>query len=327
MDWSHFGMTRRPFRPAVDTAAYFPAAAHEVALVAVTSAFARRDPVALIDGPPGTGKSLVARLWLERLPPQVPRVVLPNTGAVRPADVLQAILFDLNQPYRGLTEQELRLAVTEQLLVGAASGRPTVALIDEAQHLGTAALEELRLLGNIETAAGSSLFLVLVAQAQFREVLASPVCEVLAQRIGVRCRVEPFTAEEAAAYLRHQVKAAGGDPEVVFDHEAVEVLTGACGGVPRVLNRAASLAAELASGAKAETIDAEAALEALSALGLTPLEANEAEEPSVLRHPGQAPGPVRPAQTRGKAGRTPTQAGEPEVGRGPKQKAARKRSA
>src|SRR5947209_11207825 len=53
VNWSHFGMTRRPFRPAVDTAAYYPAAAHEAALAAVSTAFARREAVALIDGPPG----------------------------------------------------------------------------------------------------------------------------------------------------------------------------------------------------------------------------------------------------------------------------------
>lgn len=307
VDWSHFGMTRRPFRPAVDAGAYFPAAAHEAARVAVAGAFARRDPVVLIDGPAGVGKSLVARVWLERLPAAVPRVFLPNTHAARPADLHQAILFDLNQPYRGLSDQELRLAVTDQLLSAATAGQPTVLLIDEAQLLGPAVLEELRLLGNIETTAGSALFLVLVAHPRFRDGLAQPECEAFAQRVGVRCRVEPFTAAESAAYLMHQVTAAGGTPGEVFEGDAVALLTSACGGVARLLNRAATTAAELAAGAGAEIIDVEAAMEAVAALGLESKLPGEPDEPTVLPHPG--PGRAKPAA------------------RGPKAKTARKRSA
>ena len=56
MDWSHFGMRPRGFRPSVDTAAYFPAATHDAALAGIATAFARRDGLVLIDGPPGVGR-------------------------------------------------------------------------------------------------------------------------------------------------------------------------------------------------------------------------------------------------------------------------------
>src|SRR5262249_4951742 len=64
------------------------------------------------------GRAEVAR------PPSadVPRVVVPNSRASQPADLFQAILFDLGKPYQGLTEQELRLAVTGQLLDAATEG-------------------------------------------------------------------------------------------------------------------------------------------------------------------------------------------------------------
>lgn len=276
MDWSQLGLARRPFRPAVDPAAYFPAAAHESALAGVAAAFARRDPAALVDGEAGVGKSLVARRWLDRLPAEVPRAVVANPHAAGPTDLLQAILFDLGKPYHGLTPQELRLAVTAELLGDGGRPHPTVLVVDEAQHLTPGAVEELRLLGNVETADGAALFVLLVAQPGLRDGLG----RAFGQRVAARHRVEPLTADETAAYVRHQAGAA-------FDDEAVSLLAGAGGGVPRVLNQAAALAGELAVAAEADKVDAEAVLEALARLGLDP----PAEE-------APAPPPKKPARKR-----------------------------
>lgn len=316
MDWSHFGMDRPPFRPAVDAAAYFAAPSHDAALTALVGAFARRDPAVLIDGPSGVGKSLVARKWLDDLLPDVPRVLVPNARAERPADLLQAILFDLGKPYQGLNEQELRLAVTGHLLDAAAGGFPTVLVIDEAQHLSSSALEELRLLGNLEARDGAVAFAVLVAQPVLRDLLTRPSCRPFADRVAVRCAIEPLTPDESAAYLRHRVRAAGGDPAAVFGDDAVTLLAGACGGLPRVLNRAAALAFELAAQAEAELVDVEAAVEALGALGITPPDEDGTGDAVLLPHPARAE-PERAKKAVGGERAT----------RGPKEKAARKRSA
>jgi type II secretory pathway predicted ATPase ExeA len=268
VDWSHFRLARRPFRPAVDTASYCPAAGHEAALAAVSAAHSRRDAGALVHGESGLGKSLIARLWLERLPESTPRVVLANLQAPRPADLLQAILFDLNLPHLGQTEQEMRLAVTETLIAQTNQDAPLVLFVDEAQNLGPAAVEELRLLGNIESANGPALFTLLASQPSFETVLKFDVCSAFAQRLGAISKLEPFTVEESSAYLAHQVNRAGGDLYELFDGEAVSLLGGSCRGVPRLLNRAATLAAELAVQGGSETIDVEAAMEAVTRLGL-----------------------------------------------------------
>ena len=309
MDWSHFGMRPRGFRPSVDTAAYFPAAAHDAALAGIASAFDRRDGLVLIDGPPGVGKSLVARVWLDRLPDDVPRVVLPNATATRPADLLQAILFDLSQPYSGLGEQELRLAVTAQLLAATADGKAMVLVIDEAQNLSRDALEELRLLGNIDTRDGPALFTVLVAQPALRDAFHRPAYGPIADRVGASFAVEWLSPDESVAYLRHQVEAAGGDAAAVFDDSALSLLAGSCGGSPRVLNRAAALALDLAAQGEADAVDVEAALEALMRLDLT--------VPDELSEPDLPAGEVAADdKTR-----------EPAAPRTPKVKATRKRSA
>jgi type II secretory pathway predicted ATPase ExeA len=301
VDWSHYGMDRPPFRPAVDAGAYFPAPAHASALGALVGAFSRRDPVVLIDGPSGVGKSLVARKWLDDLLPDVPRVLIPSGRADKPADLLQAILFDLGKPYQGLTEQELRLAVTGHLLDAAAGGFPTVIVIDEAQHLSHSALEELRLLGNLEARDGAVAFAVLVAQPVLRDALRRPAYAAFADRVAVRAKIDLLTTEESGGYLRHQIRAAGGAPAKVFVEGGAELLAAACGGLPRVLNRAAALAFELAHEVGAESVDVEAAIEALDRLGLTPPDEDGAGEAVLLPHPGRGAEPA-PAAKRNAGG-------------------------
>jgi type II secretory pathway predicted ATPase ExeA len=328
VDWSHFNLDRQPFRPAVDPDAYFPATSHEAALTAVAGAFARRDPVVLLDGPAGVGKTLIARKWLEHLLPDVPRVLVPSTHAEKPSELLQAILFDLAKPYQGLSEQELRLAVTGHLLDAATeSGYPTVVVLDEAQHMGQPAFEELRLLGNLETRRGVAMFALLVAHPMLREALHAPVFEHFAQRMTVRAAIEPLSEAESGEYLRHQIRSAGGDGAMVFSDDAVSLIAGACRGIPRVLNRVAALALELSTEAKSEQVDVEAALEALDRLGMKAGESvdeSPAGEPVLLLHPARAVDSVRS----GRGKRTDSASGdEAPALRGPKHKSARKRSA
>ena len=104
--------------------------------------------------------------------------------------------------------------------------------------------------------------------------------EVLQQRLAVRCQIEPLGAEEAADYLHHHVRQAGGEPERLFDESAIEVLVRGTGGVPRRLNQAAQQVLVLADAAELQCVDAEAAVEALALLGLPAPEA-EPERPSV----------------------------------------------
>lgn len=325
MDWSLFGMDRQPFRPAVDPDSYFPAVSHEEALAAVAAAFARRDPIVLIDGPAGVGKTLVARKWLEHLLPDVTRVVIPNGRAKLPAELLQAILFDMVKPYQGFTEQELRLAVTGHLLDTATEGTfPTVLVIDEAQHLSDTVFEELRLLGNLETRRGTALFVLLVAAPALRETLRLPAYESFAQRMPVRAAIASFTPAESADYIRHQIRAAGGDETKVIAVDAIAMLAGASRGVPRLLNRVAAMAFELAAGGETEQVDVEAALEAIDRLGLTIAEESETTEPVLLPHPART---AEPTQSRRAKSVVANPTDEAETNRKSKTRAPRKRSA
>jgi type II secretory pathway predicted ATPase ExeA len=267
---AHFGLRQRPFRPTPDRAAYYPATAHESALARLGEGLADGEGLVLVTGAPGTGKTLLGLLLAERLGPGAVTAFVPHSRLRAPAELFQAILFDLGEPFLGLSEQELRLTLTDWALHNAAAGRRLVVIVDEAHLLGPDLLEELRLLGDLEGPAGKAVQVVLLAQPVIFGALGRSELAALAQRLVVRAELAPLPAAEAADYLFHQVRCAGGRPERVFTTEALDLLAKGTGGVPRRLNQSAHLALRLAAVAGATDLDAEAALDALTALGLDP---------------------------------------------------------
>jgi type II secretory pathway predicted ATPase ExeA len=275
---TRFGLRRRPFRPTPDTDAYYPATTHEAALAGLHRALADDEAVMLLTGAPGTGKTLVARRLLESLDDSVRCVLLTNSHVSRKGDLLQAILFDLGLPFQGLTEQVARLNVTESCLDHYRGGGKTLVVVDEAHHLAADVLEELRLLSNLEGKDGKAVQVILVALPEIEETLKQAGLEALRQRLTERAKLEPLDLQESADYLMHQVRAAGGRPDKLFGPDVLDILAHAANGVPRVLNQAAHAAFSLAAEAEANSVDAEAAVEAVTRLGLDPVAEAEAVE-------------------------------------------------
>jgi type II secretory pathway predicted ATPase ExeA len=330
---AHFGLRHRPFRSAPDPGGYYPATAHEETLQQLQQALSDDEGLALLTGEPGTGKTLLAEILLERLGNESPCVFVTNSHLTRRTDLFQAVLYDLGLPYEGRSEQELRLALTDRLLSGLAEGGRTVLIFDEAHHLPPDLLEELRLFGNLETRLGRAVQVVLVAQPPILETLRHADLQALAQRLTVRTMLGRLTRDESADYLLHQLRVAGARPEAIVSGEALDLLARGCGGLPRWINQAAHLALTLTCQAGAGRVDAEGALEALTRLGLEapaeddgpspepPAPEPEASQPSLTAPPESpeddavphyrwppgayllpAPGPARLSYTPGKSG-------------------------
>ena len=280
MGASHFGLRQRPFPATPDPARYYPATSHERALARLLGGLGDGEGVVVLTGLPGTGKTLLCHCLLERLGSGVSIAFLTNSHVGDRAGLLQAILFDLSLPYEGRGEQELRLALTDHLLRRYEEGRGTILILDEAQHLTPDLLEELRLLGNLEARSGKAVQVVLVGQPALMETLRRTELTALRQRLAVRAEVEPLPLQEAADYLLHHVRVAGGRPERLFADEALELLSRRTHGVPRLLNQAAHQALNLAAESGAAQVDAEAALEGLALLGLA--DEIDSAEPSSL---------------------------------------------
>jgi type II secretory pathway predicted ATPase ExeA len=273
---THFGLKYRPFRPTPDSDCYYPATSHERALGQLSQAITADEGLALLTGAPGTGKTLLCHCLLERLGADVRSAFLTNGHLAGRTGLLQAILYDLSLPYEGRTEQELRLRLTDFLLDNYSSGKRMVLIVDEAHLLDVDLLEELRLLANLEARRARAIQVVLVGQPVILETLRRPPLAVLQQRLAVRASLQPLPVEEAADYLLHQLRSAGGRPESILGEEALEVLARGTQGVPRLLNQAAHQALLLACSAGSANVDAEAALEALAVLGLQKDEEGEA---------------------------------------------------
>jgi type II secretory pathway predicted ATPase ExeA len=288
-----FGLRERPFRPTPDSAAYYAATTHEYALARLAQGVHDGEGVLLLTGGPGTGKTLLCHRLIERIGPDLMSAFLANSHCDTPAGLLQAMLFELSLPYEGRSPQELRLALTDCFLKNYAAGRRAVVIIDEAQHLSPEMLEEIRLLGNLEARGGKAVQVVLVGQPSLLDTLRRPELTVLRQRLVIRCALEPLGPEEATDYLLHQLRTAGARPDAIITGEALELLVGGASGIPRVLCQVAHLAFTLAHQAGARQVDAEAALEALTSLGLEAEEcAADADAPENSPDEEKLPGPA-----------------------------------
>lgn len=277
MDESRLEALQRAFRPIPDSDAYYPATSHEQALACAMAALADDEGMALIVGGPGLGKTLLGHCFLDRLGSDVPSAFLLTTHFREPAALLQALLYDFTLPFEGRSEEEMRLALTDHLLQNYEAGRKAVLVIDEAQHLSPAVLEELRLLGNLEGKKGKAVQIVLLSLPAILETLELPELESFQQRLAARAELRPLDQHEATDFLLHQARRICPRPEELLTEEALQILARSCQGIPRLLNRAMRKALSLAQAGGALVLDAEAVLEALSALGMVQDETAEFE--------------------------------------------------
>ncbi len=195
-----------------------------------------------LTGEVGTGKTTLCRLLLEQLPENV-RVALVLNPRLTPMELLQSIAEELHINIEGRRESLKGLvdALNAYLIDAYAQGLRVVLIVDEAQNLSVQALEQIRLLTNLETATQKLLQIILLGQPELRELVAQPELRQLAQRITARYHLLPLNRQETEAYLRHRL-AVAGSTRFPFSRLAVQRLHRHSGGVPRLINTIADRA-------------------------------------------------------------------------------------
>jgi general secretion pathway protein A len=233
-----FGLERNPFDLSPDPYFVFPTERTKEALAAVYYAVARRKGFVVVTGEVGTGKTLMARcllkLW-KRQQVAFSNVFNPKLSSL---DFLRFIAHDLGLKVPEPTKGNVLSALYEFLLAQAQKGSTTVLIVDEAHQLSMNALEEIRLLTNLETTQQKLVQIILVGQPELDRKLDSFEMRQLKQRIAVRCQLEPLSAQETATYIERRLKLSGAGERAatIFPPESIEVIYRYSQGVPRSIN-------------------------------------------------------------------------------------------
>lgn len=243
---SFFGFQKRPFAAAPQADRYFAARAIEAAHQSLARCIERAEGAGLLIGPSGSGKTLLLQVLAEQFHSTFSVALLANGHLTTRRALLQAILYEMGLPYRGMEEGELRLALIDHVSSNTTCPSGMLLLVDEAHVLPLRLLEELRMITNLVRNGQPRVRLVLSGTSTLEERLASPKLESFSQRLRARCYLESFDRTETLAYVRAQVAMVGGKPDELFSAEALDSVFRATDGIPRLVNQVCDHALVLA---------------------------------------------------------------------------------
>jgi general secretion pathway protein A len=229
-----YGLTMKPFSIIPDPRFLFWAGPHSMAFAMLEYGILNHAGFTVITGEIGAGKTTLIRHLLERLPEDVNVGLLSNTPVQR-GDLLRWVLMAFDQEYEGISEMGLYRRFETYLKEQHALGRRTVLIVDEAQNLGSAALEELRMVSNVNTYQHELLQIVLSGQPQLKALLSDPALEQFAQRVSSDFHLGLLGQSEVTKYIDHRLQVAGAR-RVLFSNEACKLVYEASRGTPRLVN-------------------------------------------------------------------------------------------
>lgn len=251
-----FGFSSPPFSIAPNPDFMFLSPRHAEALAHLRFGLGDAGGFVLLTGEVGTGKTTVSRSLLQELDEQTDVAFILNP-TLSELELLAAICDELKIRYKK-TDASLKLLgdkITQRLQKNHDAGKKTILIIDEAQHLQPAVLEQLRLLTNLETNTKKLLQVILIGQPELQQLLQRNDLRQLAQRITARYHLLPLNLSEVQQYVRFRLKVAGCE-RPVFNDKAVKKLYELSGGIPRLLNLLADRALLAAYGKQQAVVEA-----------------------------------------------------------------------
>ncbi len=231
----HYGLLRTPFEMTPDPAFLYLGETHREGLATLVYGVQSGKGFVMLTGEVGTGKTTLLHALLGQLDANTASAFLFNPK-LEPLDFFR-ILFDeygIEEPCR--TKAEYLLALNRFLIERLSRNEKTLLIIDEAQTLSSAMLEEVRLLSNLETPSSKLLQIMLVGQPELNQVLARPELRQLRQRIVLRHQLRPFDEKDLGAYIDERLTLAGYTGKGIFKRSALKEIFDVTGGVPRVVN-------------------------------------------------------------------------------------------
>jgi len=267
----YFRFKENPFKLVPNPAYLFLSRSHEEALAHLRYATIQGDGFALITGEVGTGKTTLARAFLEDLDETIASAYIFNPS-LDSVQLLKAINDEFGidataDSTKGLVDELNRFLIEKNR-----EGKKAILLIDEAQNLSKPVLEQVRLLSNLETHTAKLFQIVLIGQPELARKLESYELRQLGQRITLSYQLIPLSFKESVEYIRHRMHIASKGAIVNFSRGALRVIHAYAGGIPRRINIAADRSLLSAFGQNRSAVSRRAAKTAVLELANAPVQ-------------------------------------------------------
>jgi general secretion pathway protein A len=232
-----YGLDERPFELNADSRFLYLTPRHVEALSNIGYALSGRTGIALLLGDAGTGKTMLARKALREMPSSSPPVVYLSNPRLTRTEFIEFLALSLGLPVAvARSKPRLVLALERMLAERPAGTRPIALVIDEAQCLSDEMLDEVRLLGNVETAGERLFTILLIGRVELDDRLDEPPLRNLNQRIALRSSLGALHSQEITAYIAARLRVAGGQVEDLFTVDALRAIGEASAGIPRTIS-------------------------------------------------------------------------------------------
>ncbi len=231
---SFYRLREKPFSLLPDTDYLYLSRKHGTALALLEYSLLTQDGFCVISGEAGVGKTTLIRRLLAAHADRITMGLITSTQGSF-GDLLGWISLAFHLECHRLNRSQLYEELQRFLAEQAARGRPVVLIVDEAQNIPAAMLDELRVLAKDGAGSGRPLKTILVGQPRLRNVLRAAGLDQSVKQVAVDYHIGPLSREETSEYIRHRLSVAGGDPGI-FDEEACDAVFHYTGGVPRLAN-------------------------------------------------------------------------------------------
>jgi general secretion pathway protein A len=257
---TYFGFRQKPFSLLPDPRYLYASRTHKIAANLLEYGLAEQAGYVVLTGEVGTGKTTLLRYLLHRVHDEVVVGLVTNTHHSF-GELMKWIMLSFDLDFRHKDQVEQHQIFVDFLIHRYAQGKRIVLIVDEAQNLGMEALEQLRMLSNVNSEIDHLLQLILVGQPELRTLLQRPELRQFVQRIAVDYHLEPLTRDETARYIRHRIEVAGCGRQL-FDEPACLAVHYFAKGIPRLVNSLCDYALVFAYADGRQTIDVDTVLDA-----------------------------------------------------------------
>ncbi len=230
-----FGLSAKPFELLPNPKFLYLSKGHRKALSYLQYGVQEHAGFTLLTGEVGSGKTTLVRDIINKISADVTLSMIFNTR-VDGRQLIAMINSDFGLQTEGKDKVQLITELNDFLLAECASNRRPIIIIDEAQNLSTEALEEIRLLSNLEADNFKMVQIILVGQPELKQIIAKPSLRQLRQRISISCHLNPLNREESEEYVYHRLGTVGSRDCVTFLDGVFDKIFSFSGGVPRLIN-------------------------------------------------------------------------------------------